>query len=167
MSAQGTTNLSNLIQFEQEQVQVGTSGERYRTGSVTDKNVANTKLILGAVFGSVPNDFQEKILETGPEYNFMIFYNEFPVGMISCKPDSATKTLHITSICVLKPYRNVGLGTKLIEKCKQIASEKKLKNIQIDTSNALQKEGLTSFLTKLSFISQNETPHILVFEAAK
>lgn len=88
---------------------------------------------------------------------YIALYDDIPVGALCSKLEDK-KRLHILQIAVLKPYRRLGVGTRLVEKVYEYASKKGLEELFIDVP-AGNSETI-EFLKRLGFTTSNEVTFV-------
>ncbi|EFN58662.1 hypothetical protein CHLNCDRAFT_13632, partial [Chlorella variabilis] len=90
-------------------------------GTVTDKNIEQLKLLNRAVFPiSYPERMYKDILAY-TDVTHLAYHNDVLVGAITCRLEKSAQgpKLYILTLGVLAPYRGMGAGSALLERCLQ------------------------------------------------
>ncbi|KAI3436413.1 hypothetical protein D9Q98_005830 [Chlorella vulgaris] len=89
-------------------------------GTVTDKNIEQLKVLNRAIF---PINYPERMYKDVLAYTdvtHLAYHNDVLVGAIACRMERAAQAapkLYILTLGVLAPYRGLGAGTALLERC--------------------------------------------------
>ena len=85
-------------------------------GDLTDKNVGQLKILNAAIFPVKYNDkfYQDLLLPTREELTKLAYFNDILVGAVCCRVEDDHK-LYIMTLGVLAPYRQLKIGTELLE----------------------------------------------------
>jgi len=129
--------------------------------SVRDKNLKQMKQLNAAIF---PVKYQDKFYNdciACGDVTQLAYYNDILIGAIACrleaKGDGKAK-LYIMTLGVLAPYRDLGVGTYLLEHSLRVVSEDP--NIEeaylhVQTNN----EGAIRFYVKHGFTIKEMIPN--------
>lgn len=74
------------------------------------------------------NHYEKSVLSGLPRYNQLAFYQDMLVGTLTARlelvEEPETYRLYIMTICVLEPYRHMGIGSRMLEAIlKNVANE--------------------------------------------
>eukprot|EP01027_Heterolobosea_sp_BB2_P011359 GEZU01016536.1.p1 GENE.GEZU01016536.1~~GEZU01016536.1.p1 ORF type:complete len:176 (+),score=50.01 GEZU01016536.1:358-885(+) len=94
---------------------------------VTDKNVDQLKSLNAAIFPvTYPEKFYSNLLVAGEEFSSLAVYNDTIIGAVCSriepKPTGGSK-LYIMTLGVLAPYRQLGIGTRLLQRMMDLAKK--------------------------------------------
>jgi ribosomal protein S18 acetylase RimI-like enzyme len=109
-------NTANLLDHLEDEIEPPKKfGMRFRFQGIIDKNIQQLKLLNKSVFSTDFDDkYYESVLRWGPDFNWLAMYNDISVGAICCRIEE--QSLHIKTLAVLRPYRRLGVASKLYEK---------------------------------------------------
>ncbi|PAA53245.1 hypothetical protein BOX15_Mlig018463g1, partial [Macrostomum lignano] len=142
-------NTSNVNSGKQSKLP---SDSRIELGDITQHNIRQLRIINQVVFPvSYTDKFYDDILENG-ELGRLAYFNDIVVGAVCCRiqSEAGQRRLYIMTLGCLAPYRELGVGTKLLEYVFEICSrDKNIDNIflHVQTSN----EGALAFYKKFGF----------------
>ncbi|CAG8511781.1 16297_t:CDS:2 [Cetraspora pellucida] len=133
---------------------------RIALGDVTNNNLGQLKRLNIVLFPvSYSEKFYKDVLEVG-EFAKLAYFNDICVGAVCCRRESIPNTspeqakLYIMTLGVLAPYRNLGIGTALLEHILHHATSgttNKQKFIEIYLHVQVSNEEALAFYKKYDF----------------
>ncbi|PRW56198.1 N-alpha-acetyltransferase 50 [Chlorella sorokiniana] len=90
-------------------------------GPVNEKNIEQLRVLNRAIF---PINYPERMYKdilAFPDVTHLAYHNDVLVGAIACRLEKTPQgpQLYILTLGVLAPYRGMGAGTALLERCLQ------------------------------------------------
>ncbi|PSC69043.1 N-alpha-acetyltransferase 50 [Micractinium conductrix] len=93
-------------------------------GAITEKNIEQLKVLNRAIF---PIKYPERMYKDVLAYTDvtqLAYHNDVLVGAIACRLEKAPQgpKLYILTLGVLAPYRGMGAGAALLQRCLQLVA---------------------------------------------
>ncbi|KAH8549387.1 acyl-CoA N-acyltransferase [Umbelopsis sp. PMI_123] len=107
---------------------------RIALGDLTPNNIGQLRALNSTLFPVNYSDkFYKEVLEVG-EFAKLAYFNDVCVGAVCCRVEPVdtnenTSKLYIMTLGVLKPYRHLGIGRKLLDHILEHAATTKEHNI--------------------------------------
>lgn len=147
---------------------------RVDLGDITKHNVRLLKRLNQAIFPVSYNErFYKDMLEAG-EMGKIAFYNDILVGAVCCRVETVenVRRVYIMTLGCLRPYRRLGIGTKMLEHILNFVTAKgNIDNIylhvQVDNTGAMEfykKFGFEIIETKEDYYKKIEPSAAHVFQ---
>ncbi|GAB5592717.1 N-alpha-acetyltransferase 50 [Umbelopsis nana] len=111
------------------------TSSRISLGDLTPNNIGQLRVLNSTLFPVNYSDkFYKEVLEVG-ELAKLAYFNDVCVGAVCCRVESVDANdkaakLYIMTLGVLKPYRHLGIGRKLLEHILEHAASEKERNIK-------------------------------------
>ncbi|CAO3643814.1 unnamed protein product [Cunninghamella blakesleeana] len=128
--------------------------QRIALGDITVNNLGQLRTLNKVLF---PIEYQEsfykEVLQVG-EFAKLAYYNDVCVGSVCCRievDNDKKKNIYIMTLGVLKPYRRLGLGDKLIEHILKEANDKENDISKIYLHVQVNNDVATAFYKKHGF----------------
>lgn len=88
-------------------------------GAVTEKNIEQLKLLNRAIFPINYTERMYKDILAYPDVTQLAYHNDVLVGAIACRLEKSAQgpKLYILTLGVLAPYRGMGAGAALLQRC--------------------------------------------------
>jgi len=129
-----------------------TCSYRVDLGEITSHNIKQLKRLNQHIFPITYNDkFYKDVLEVGNLAKFA-FFNDVVVGAVCCRVHNSdgVQRLYIMTLGCLEPYRNLGVGRKLLEHVLDICTKGKYKSVFLHVQ--VNNETAISFYQRFGFV---------------